>query len=197
MLGAALAFAALTVNAVSASPLFVLPNQSLWSNQTGKSIPVTPGVAFGGEEGVTYAEYSALLGSMNYTAAYDGAAALERYAHSRPDMILLDLMLPVLDGFEVCRRIRGGDRLTPIIMLTARAEEEDKVLGLDLGADDYITKPLKIRELMARVRANMRRAAPEDAPGDARPGLVVDRDRLDVFIKIGRASCRERVWHTV
>ena len=74
-----------------------------------------------------------------------------------PDLILLDVTLPGMDGFEVCRRVREQNE-TPIIMLTAREEETDKVLGLELGADDYITKPFSMRELMARVKANMRRS---------------------------------------
>lgn len=89
--------------------------------------------------------------------AYDGAAGLKLALEQDPDLILLDLMLPGLDGFEVCRRLREQGRTTPIIMLTAREEETDKVLGLELGADDYITKPFSMRELLARVKSNIRR----------------------------------------
>ena len=74
-----------------------------------------------------------------------------------PDLILLDIMMPKLDGYEVCKKIREKKN-TPIIMLTARAEELDKVLGLELGADDYVTKPFGVRELMARVKANLRKS---------------------------------------
>ena len=91
--------------------------------------------------------------------AMDGAAGLEQALEQDPDLILLDLMLPKMDGFEVCRRIREAGRTTPVIMLTAREEETDKVLGLELGADDYITKPFSMRELIARVGANIRRTA--------------------------------------
>jgi two-component system response regulator VicR len=91
--------------------------------------------------------------------AYDGREGLEAALHKSPDLILLDVMLPYMDGFEVCREIRKIDGLIPIIMLTAREEEQDKVLGLELGADDYITKPFKNKELFARIKTNMRRAA--------------------------------------
>ena len=91
--------------------------------------------------------------------AYDGVTGLQLALDQDPDLILLDLMLPRLDGFEVCRRLREQGRATPVIMLTAREEETDKVLGLELGADDYITKPFSMRELLARVKANIRRSA--------------------------------------
>lgn len=89
--------------------------------------------------------------------AFDGEKALELALENEPDLILLDVMLPKMDGFTVCKKIRET-MATPIIMLTARAEEVDKVLGLELGADDYITKPFSLRELMARVKANLRRS---------------------------------------
>ena len=89
--------------------------------------------------------------------ALDGAEGLRLALEQDPDLILLDLMLPKMDGFEVCRTLRERGRATPIIMLTAREEETDKVLGLELGADDYITKPFSMRELLARVKSNIRR----------------------------------------
>lgn len=89
--------------------------------------------------------------------ASDGLAALEQYQSESPDLIVLDIMLPKLDGFEVCKRIRSEDKQVPILMLTAKTEEVDKVLGLELGADDYLTKPFSVRELMARVKAIFRR----------------------------------------
>ena len=89
--------------------------------------------------------------------AYDGSTGLQLALEQNPDLVLLDLMLPGMDGFEVCRRIRQTGSAVPILMLTAREEEADKVLGLELGADDYITKPFSMRELMARVKANIRR----------------------------------------
>jgi DNA-binding response OmpR family regulator len=90
------------------------------------------------------------------TLARDGAEAVSQFHVCRPDLVLLDVMLPVMDGLEVCRIIRKESRI-PIIMLTARAEEMDKVTGLDLGADDYVTKPFSMREVMARVRSLLRR----------------------------------------
>ena len=89
--------------------------------------------------------------------AYDGNTGLQLALEQNPDLVLLDLMLPGMDGFEVCRRIRETGSAVPILMLTAREEEADKVLGLELGADDYITKPFGMRELLARVKANIRR----------------------------------------
>ena len=88
--------------------------------------------------------------------AFDGEEAVNKAMMIEPDLILLDVMLPKLDGFSVCKKIREKSSV-PILMLTAREEELDKVLGLELGADDYITKPFSIRELMARIKANMRR----------------------------------------
>src|SRR5436305_5328647 len=90
--------------------------------------------------------------------ATDGQAALARFAEGSYDLVVLDLTLPKLDGLEVCRRIRARSTV-PIIMLTARAEEIDKVLGLEIGADDYITKPFSMREFRSRVKAALRRAA--------------------------------------
>ena len=89
--------------------------------------------------------------------AYDGQTGLQLALEQNPDLILLDLMLPKMNGFDVCRSLRQENRSTPVIMLTAREEETDKVLGLELGADDYITKPFSMRELLARVKANIRR----------------------------------------
>ncbi len=88
--------------------------------------------------------------------AFDGATGLEEFRRSRPDVIVLDLMLPGLGGLDVCREIRRESN-APIIMLTARTTEADKLVGLDLGADDYVTKPFSPRELLARIRAVLRR----------------------------------------
>ena len=110
--------------------------------------------------------------------ALDGEQGLKLALESDPDLILLDLMLPKLDGFEVCRAVRAAGKATPILMLTAREEETDKVLGLELGADDYITKPFSMRELLARVKANIRRTG---MSGGAESGRVnVGRIGLDV-----------------
>ena len=89
--------------------------------------------------------------------AYDGPAGLQLALENDPDLILLDLMLPGMDGFEVCRKVRESGSAAPIIMLTAREEEADKVLGLELGADDYMIKPFDSKELVARVKAVLRR----------------------------------------
>jgi DNA-binding response OmpR family regulator len=89
--------------------------------------------------------------------AADGRTALERFHAEKPDLVLLDLMLPELSGVEVCRRIRAESDV-PILMLTARDSEVDKIVGLEVGADDYVTKPFSLRELQARVRALLRRA---------------------------------------
>ena len=99
--------------------------------------------------------------------ALDGPTGLQLALEQNPDLVLLDLMLPGMSGFNVCQKIRQAGSAVPIVMLTAREEEDDKVRGLELGADDYITKPFKNRELMARVKANIRRvsmAAPAPAP---------------------------------
>ncbi len=101
--------------------------------------------------------------------AFDGESGLQTALRENPDLVLLDLMLPVMDGFEVCRRLREKGLSLPILMLTAREEESDKVLGLESGADDYITKPFSMRELLARVRANIRRTQREEPPAAAVP----------------------------
>jgi len=106
---------------------------------------------------------------LRVITAADGAAAIERFRAEAPDLVLLDVMLPQLSGIEVCRIIRRGSSV-PIVMLTARDSELDKVVGLELGADDYVTKPFSLRELMARVRAQLRRldsvaATPHGGPG--------------------------------
>ena len=89
--------------------------------------------------------------------AYDGEDGLAQAVSANPDLILLDVMLPKKNGFDVCRALRDQGSSVPVIILTAREEEADKVLGLELGADDYITKPFSMRELLARVKANIRR----------------------------------------
>ena len=95
---------------------------------------------------------------FDVTPAYDGEEALKLVKEKDPDLILLDVMLPKVDGFSVCRQVRETNTV-PIIMLTAKEEEVDKVLGLELGADDYMTKPFGMRELLARIKANIRRAS--------------------------------------
>jgi DNA-binding response OmpR family regulator len=99
------------------------------------------------------------------SAAYDGLQALELARQKRSDLIVLDLMLPGMDGLDVCRVLRGEGNKVPIIMLTAKTTEADKLIGLDLGADDYVTKPFSPRELLARVRAVLRRVGEEEYEG--------------------------------
>lgn len=106
--------------------------------------------------------------------ADNGLTALECALTQSPDLILLDIMLPKMDGFDVCRKIREKLNV-PIIMITARDEEVDKVLGLELGADDYITKPFSVRELIARVKANMRRVA-NGGTGEVDDQISVDEN---------------------
>jgi DNA-binding response OmpR family regulator len=89
--------------------------------------------------------------------AEDGEKGLEMAKQRRPDLIILDIMLPAMDGYEVCKRLRMEGDTTPIIMLTVKDKEIDRVLGLELGADDYVTKPFSLRELVARVKAVLRR----------------------------------------
>jgi DNA-binding response OmpR family regulator len=109
--------------------------------------------------------------------ARDGQEALDRFNAEHVDLVVLDIMLPRLDGLEVCKRLRAESSV-PIIMLTARDDELDKVLGLELGADDYITKPFSIREFRSRVRALLRRAA---APRrDPREDEVIESDGLKI-----------------
>ncbi len=102
--------------------------------------------------------------------AYDGEDGLNKARSEKPDLVLLDVMLPRMNGFDVCRALRQAGDNVPVIILTAREEETDKVLGLEIGADDYITKPFSMRELIARVGANIRRtsmAAPAAATAAA------------------------------
>ena len=95
--------------------------------------------------------------------ALDGEEGLRLACQERPDLILLDIMLPRLSGFDVCRQLRGKGMQTPIIMLTARGQEIDKVIGLEIGADDYVTKPFSIRELLARVHVQLRRLSRQES----------------------------------
>ena len=105
--------------------------------------------------------------------ASDGETGYQLQRERKPDLIVLDLMLPRMSGFEFCRKLRGEGVQTPVLMLTARSEEPDRVLGLDLGADDYVTKPFSVRELMARIRALLRRGQPRTGlPDELRFGGV-------------------------
>jgi two-component system, OmpR family, alkaline phosphatase synthesis response regulator PhoP len=120
----------------------------------------------------------------------DGRRGLEQALKTSYSLVILDLMLPGLDGLEVCKRIRAENRTLPILMLTARSEELDKVLGLELGADDYLTKPFSIRELLARVKAILRRfdvsseiARPAEASVLVFGELTVDVDKRKVTMR--------------
>lgn len=112
--------------------------------------------------------------------AYDGKTALEKFRALKPDLIVLDLMLPEMDGWQVCRHIRQESD-TPIIMLTARDQDIDKIVGLELGADDYLTKPFNPRELVARVKAIFRRVSPAIKTKRLTVGdVALDMDRRQV-----------------
>ena len=120
--------------------------------------------------------------------AYDGEDGLHKARSENPDLILLDVMLPKMIGFDVCRTLRQEGNNVPVIILTAREEEADKVLGLEIGADDYITKPFSMRELIARVGANIRRTAMAAPAAPAAEGtmpvagdLSINTDSHQVF----------------
>ncbi len=126
-----------------------------------------PGIALGLEDDLKIEGYEVEV-------AGDGITALRRARETAFDLIVLDVMLPGKDGFDVCRELRRGGNRTPILMLTAKAQEAEKVLGLELGADDYMTKPFGTRELRARIKALLRRAGgePQDQPKSYRFGDI-------------------------
>jgi two-component system response regulator RegX3 len=123
---------------------------------------------------------------MTVAVARDGEQAIERFRSDRPALVLLDLMLPRLSGLDVCRLIRAESSV-PIVILTAKDAESDKVAGLELGADDYVTKPFSVRELVSRVRAHLRRldmAAPAAAPAPLSGGpIVLDPERHEALVR--------------
>jgi len=142
-----------------------------------------------------------LLASEGYdvATAANGATALEKFRRRKPDLLLLDVMMPEKSGYDVCREIRAHDTTTPVIMLTAKGEELDKVLGLTLGADDYVTKPFGVRELLARVAAVLRRGKSGGAWGHAPSnevfefaGLSVDPRRYCVVVEGKEISLSDR-----
>jgi DNA-binding response OmpR family regulator len=148
-------------------------------------------------------EYSLARQGYEVRVATDGAKALEIARREQPDLVVLDVMLPIMDGFEVCRVLRQ-EMSVPILMLTARTDEVDKVVGLEVGADDYLTKPFSMRELMARVKALLRRVRldREEMASEVRSetGTGVPAERLvfeDLVIDLGRRemSCRQHVFH--
>jgi two-component system, OmpR family, response regulator MprA len=109
--------------------------------------------------------------------AADGREALDRLGSTPYEAVILDIAMPRMDGLEVCRRLREGGDMTPVLMLTARGEVDDRVAGLDAGADDYLVKPFALRELLARVRALLRRAGAEDGPAET---LAFEDLRMDL-----------------
>lgn len=115
--------------------------------------------------------------------AENGVEGIKMWKSEKPDMLLLDVMMPVMDGWAVCKEIRAESDV-PIIMLTAKGETADRVSGLEMGADDYIVKPLEMPEVIARVRAVFRRMASDDAPEKlAFDNLVIDKQAYDLVIK--------------
>jgi len=112
-----------------------------------------------------------LLEAEGYAVATaeDGGEALRVYEREKPTLVLLDIMIPEKSGYDVCREIRKKDEITPILMLTAKGQEVDKVVGLEMGADDYIVKPFGVSELLARVRARLRRPRAKPEARDAGP----------------------------
>ncbi len=136
-------------------------------------------------------EYNLTHQGYQVSKASDGIAGLETARREHPDLIVLDLMLPKLDGLELCRRVRS-EMNVPILMLTAKADEMDKVLGLEMGADDYVTKPFQMRELMARVKAHLRRTriVQEESSAAGNEGqrlhyadLVIDTSRGEALLR--------------
>lgn len=117
--------------------------------------------------------------------AHEGTKAMQLVEAEKPDLIILDLMMPGLDGYEVCRRVRSFDRKTPILMLTARTSEIDTVVGLELGANDYIAKPVRLRELVARVKAHLRESPgvqPSQSRGIRLGNLAIDMESRTVSV---------------
>lgn len=127
--------------------------------------------------------------AFNVDIAFDGVAGITKAQAKQYDLVILDIMLPGLDGLEICKRIRSKSAVTPILMLTAKSSEMDRVIGLELGADDYVTKPFSIMELMARVKAIIRRVDsmknPDDeaAPDTIRAGdMVIDVEKRSLTL---------------
>lgn len=124
----------------------------------------------------------------NTLKAYDGLTAVEMALKERPDLILLDVMIPKLDGISVCKKIRYYLNIStmPILMVSAKDTESDKIVGLEMGADDYITKPFQIRELMARIKANLRKAEAKVAVAPAE--VEEQEEKNDEIIEVGELT---------
>lgn len=117
--------------------------------------------------------------SYEVEVAIDGAEGLQKVTNNQYDLVILDVMMPKMSGFDVCKAMRKNGDMTPVIFLTAKSEEIDKVLGLELGADDYMTKPFSLRELIARVKAILRRQMASEAPGQLTGEQQIGRLTLD------------------
>ncbi|WP_285765634.1 response regulator transcription factor [Peribacillus sp. SI8-4] len=128
---------------------------------------------------VTLLQYNLEQAGYTVITALDGEEGLQAAVDVRPDLVVLDLMLPKMDGLEVCKQLRQQKINTPILMLTAKDDEFDKVLGLELGADDYLTKPFSPREVVARIKAILRRAQLQTNGSDA------GQDQEDGLLKLG------------
>ena len=126
---------------------------------------------------------------FTFVSASDGEEGLQKVISETPDLVLLDVMLPKIDGLTVCRKIRQEGINIPVIMLSARSEEIDKILGLEIGADDYITKPFSTRELMARIKANLRKSEQDGSTGFNKGNkitvgsLTLDLDKFEVNVR--------------
>jgi two-component system alkaline phosphatase synthesis response regulator PhoP len=124
--------------------------------------------------------YNLKAGGFLPLEAEDGISGMEMAETQKPDLILLDIMLPGKDGYEICKELRSSGNKTPIIMMTAKTDEIDKVLGLEFGADDYIAKPFGVRELMARIKAVLRRFEGNVGEESASEILFVDEMSIDI-----------------
>lgn len=126
---------------------------------------------------------------FTFVSASDGEEGLQKVISETPDLVLLDVMLPKIDGLTVCRKIRQEGINIPVIMLSARSEEIDKILGLEIGADDYITKPFSTRELIARIKANLRKSEQDGSTGFNKGNkitvgsLTLDLDKFEVNVR--------------
>ncbi len=126
---------------------------------------------------------------FNFISAEDGEEGINKVLNEKPDLLLLDVMIPKMDGLSVCKKIRQENINIPIIMLSARGEEIDKVLGLEIGADDYITKPFSPREVIARIKANLRKfdknkSAEEEQKNRIAVGsLILDLDKFEAIVR--------------
>src|SRR6059036_564492 len=124
------------------------------------------------------------------TIAHDGGVALELALRRSFDLVILDLMLPGIDGLEICRRLRARSNYTPILMLTARSADVDRIVGLEIGADDYLTKPFNIRELIARVKALLRRVDALSKPEAADAPAILDFGELVIDVEKRKVTLR-------